>query len=42
MLFNFLYASEKAYKDGEEPVALDNHLDNQAQMLKVVLKIGSD
>lgn len=38
VLFNFLYASEKAYKDGEEPVALDNHLDNQAQMLKVVLK----
>lgn len=38
VLFNFLYASEKAYKDGEDPVALDNRLDNQGQMLKVNLK----
>lgn len=35
VLFNTLYENEEAYKDGKEPVAIDNNLDNQAQTLKV-------
>lgn len=35
VLFNTLYENEEAYKDGKEPVAFDNNLDNQAQTLKV-------
>lgn len=35
VLFNTLYENEKAYKEGEEPIAIDNNLENQAQTLKV-------
>lgn len=35
VLFNTLYESEKAYKDGDDPVAFDTKLDNQAQTVKI-------
>ncbi|MBO0460037.1 MSCRAMM family collagen-binding adhesin EcbA [Enterococcus hulanensis] len=35
VLFNTLYESEAAFKEGDEPVAVDNNLENQAQTLKV-------
>ncbi|EOI55488.1 MSCRAMM family collagen-binding adhesin EcbA [Enterococcus gilvus] len=38
VLFNSLYESEKAYKDGDEPIAIDNNLENQAQTLKVKIE----
>ncbi|MDT2661153.1 SpaA isopeptide-forming pilin-related protein [Enterococcus hulanensis] len=38
VLFNTLYENEKAYEDGEEPIAIDNNLENQAQTLKVKIE----
>lgn len=35
VLFNSLYEDEAAFKNGEDPVAVDDNLENQAQTLKV-------
>lgn len=35
VLFNYVYENEEAYKNGKEPIAVDDQLDNQAQTVKV-------
>ncbi|EGP5096630.1 LPXTG cell wall anchor domain-containing protein [Enterococcus faecium] len=38
VLFNYVYESKKAFEDGDEPVAKDTRLNNQAQTVKSIVE----
>lgn len=38
VLYNYLYENEAAYQAGEAPIAVDENLENQAQMVKVAIE----